>query len=207
MTEYSSHQRQECTFAQILCFILERCIHTLQSWKWKEQREYFECTNEYNSIIWNRRRVIWVRVDCCPRGDNSGIAPRDSDGNDNTRNQTNRIRRSDHLHVDEQWHRLVTRWSKFRRMFFELSEGQRLRKRFRQGHWTFLDLGDEGKWYGMHVSKPEGKWNSIVFPNIKCVESGILEKWRKGATFFDSPPRWHVKCRVIVSHNQVRQSA
>ena len=46
--------------------------------------------------------------------------------------------------------------------FFELSEGQRLRKRFRQGHWTFLGLSDEGKWYGMHVSKPEGKWNSIV---------------------------------------------
>ena len=35
-------------------------------------------------------------------------------------------------------------------------------KRFPGGHWSFLGPGDEEKWYGTHICKPEGKWNSIA---------------------------------------------
>ena len=35
-------------------------------------------------------------------------------------------------------------------------------KRFLHGHWTFLGLGDEKKWYGTLPSTPEGKWDSTA---------------------------------------------
>ena len=35
-------------------------------------------------------------------------------------------------------------------------------KRFSQGHWTFLGLGDEKKWYGTLPYTPERTWNSIA---------------------------------------------
>ena len=35
-------------------------------------------------------------------------------------------------------------------------------KRFSQGHWTFLGLEDEKKWYGNRNYKPEGKWTSVA---------------------------------------------
>ena len=60
-------------------------------------------------IIWNRRRAIWARVKHFPRTHYYVTAPRDSDKNDDTRNQTRRIQRSDHLHLNVQWHRLVKR--------------------------------------------------------------------------------------------------
>ena len=33
-------------------------------------------------------------------------------------------------------------------------------KRCQKGRWSFLGPGDEEKWYGTHVYKPEGKWNT-----------------------------------------------
>ena len=33
---------------------------------------------------------------------------------------------------------------------------------FKPGRWSFLCLGDEEKWYGSLIDKPEGLWNSIV---------------------------------------------
>ena len=33
-------------------------------------------------------------------------------------------------------------------------------KRFPHGCWSFLGLGCEKTWYGTHVSKPNGVWNS-----------------------------------------------
>ena len=35
-------------------------------------------------------------------------------------------------------------------------------KRFLQGHWTFLGLGDEKKWHGTLPDTPKGKWNSTA---------------------------------------------
>ena len=32
-------------------------------------------------------------------------------------------------------------------------------KKFQRGHWSFLAPGDEEKWYGTCVNKPDGKWD------------------------------------------------
>ena len=60
------------------------------------------------------------------------------------------------------------------------------------GHWTFLGLGDEKKWYGTHPYTSEGKWDSTatqmerfqdtgqqVFKSISALSRGILKK-KKG---------------------------
>ena len=63
-------------------------------------------------------------------------------------------------------------------------------KRLSQGHWTFLGLGDEKKWYGNRNQKPEGKLNSVasqmvqrfketyhpVFKSISALSHGILKR-------------------------------
>ena len=55
-------------------------------------------------------------------------------------------------------------WSKgkekFRRMFFDLSEGQRLHKRFQKEHWSFLGAGDEEN--GMERTSLNLKENGIA---------------------------------------------
>ena len=43
-------------------------------------------------------------------------------------------------------------------------------KRFRQGHWTFLGLGDEKKWHGTHSQTPEGKADSTATQMVKRFE-------------------------------------
>ena len=35
-------------------------------------------------------------------------------------------------------------------------------KRFPLGCWSFLEPGCEKKWYGTHVSKPNGEWNRVA---------------------------------------------
>ena len=52
-------------------------------------------------------------------------------------------------------------------------------KSFSQGHWTFLGLGDEEKWYGTPPYTPEGKWDSTATQNggtiQRCRSSSIQE--------------------------------
>ena len=71
-------------------------------------------------------------------------------------------------------------------------------KRFSQGHWTLLGLGDEKKWHGTLPDTPEGKWNSTanlmverfkdtghpVFKSISALSRGILKKkeWQRHHT-------------------------
>ena len=46
-------------------------------------------------------------------------------------------------------------------------------KRFPIGCCSFLGFGCEKKWYGTHVSKPNGEWNRVAENMmIKCAESG-----------------------------------
>ena len=33
---------------------------------------------------------------------------------------------------------------------------------FKPRHWFFLGPGDENKWYGSFINKPDGKWNSTA---------------------------------------------
>ena len=60
-------------------------------------------------IEWDRRRASRARVEYFPRTHNTGTAPWDSKEDGRTRNNTWSIQRSDHLHVDVQWHRLDER--------------------------------------------------------------------------------------------------
>ena len=35
-------------------------------------------------------------------------------------------------------------------------------RRFAHGHWSFLGLGSQKKWYGTHTYKPNGKWDRVA---------------------------------------------
>ena len=50
-------------------------------------------------------------------------------------------------------------------------QGENYAKRFSRGHWTFLDPGDEKKWYETLSYTPEGKWDSIA--------KQMLERFKK----------------------------
>ena len=81
-------------------------------------------------------------------------------------------------------------WTR-KEMYFSNAEKVKMHaKRFSQGHWTFLGLGNEKKWSGECNSKLEGKWNSIasqmvqrfretchpVFTSASALSRGILRK-------------------------------
>ena len=73
-------------------------------------------------------------------------------------------------------------------------------KRFSQGHWTFLGLGDEKKWYGTLLYTPEGQWDSTldqmverfkdtdhpVFKNTSALSRGILNKNNRDTIHFNA---------------------
>ena len=59
-------------------------------------------------------------------------------------------------------------------------------KKFQHGCWSFLGPGCEKKWYGTHVSKPNGEWNKtveVMMLNFACNYSSstlpaiVLRKW------------------------------
>ena len=92
-------------------------------------------------------------------------------------------------------------------------------KRFLQGHWTFLGLGDEKKWHGTLPDTPEGTWNSTanlmvekfkdtghpVFKSISALSRGILKKKKKADTthFNADASNTELLFRIIHSVNQL----
>ena len=66
-------------------------------------------------------------------------------------------------------------------------------EKFPRGCWSFLGPGCEKKWYGTHVSKPNGEWNKTaevmmlnfaesghpVFRATSALERGELKKQRR----------------------------
>ena len=53
-------------------------------------------------------------------------------------------------------------------------------RRFTQGSWSFLGPGSEKKWYGTHVSKPDGEWDKTAEGMmLNSAESGHLERGEK----------------------------
>ena len=49
----------------------------------------------------------------------------------------------------------------------------RLANRFPAGHWSFLGLGSETKWYSTHNERPQGEWDKVAeLMMIKFGESG-----------------------------------
>ena len=68
-------------------------------------------------------------------------------------------------------------WSKgeeiFNECFLNSLKVRDYAHRFPKGHWSFFGIGNEEKWYGMHIYKPEGKWNhSADVMMLSFVESG-----------------------------------
>ena len=69
-------------------------------------------------------------------------------------------------------------------------------RRFTRGHWSFQGLGSEKKWYGTHVSKPDGQWDKTaedmklnfaesghpIFRATNALERGELKSKGKGMT-------------------------
>ena len=67
-------------------------------------------------------------------------------------------------------------------------------RRFTRGHWSFLGPGSEKKWYGTHVSKPDGEWDKtaedmmlnfaesghLIFRASSALESGDMKNMFKG---------------------------
>ena len=52
-------------------------------------------------------------------------------------------------------------------------------KRFSQGHWTLLGLGDEKKWHGTLPDTPEGKWNSTANLMIQRHRSPSVQEYQR----------------------------
>ena len=54
------------------------------------------------------------------------------------------------------------------RFVFRIQKNQDVRDEILagKGHWTFLGLGDEKKWYGKSKYLSEGKKNSVVSPSL-----------------------------------------
>ena len=76
---------------------------------------------------------------------------------------TRKFWRSNHLHVDVQRYWLGEK-IKSGTMYFNCNSEQvkNCAKNFTQGHWTFLGLGSEKKWYGKSNDHPEGIWQDTA---------------------------------------------
>ena len=87
------------------------------------------------------------------------------------------------------------------------------------GHWSFLGLGEEEKWYGTQKYKPEGQWNSTadvmvsnfedsghpVFRASSALDRGFLKKKGGQCTihFSGDPSHAEILFRTINSANQL----
>ena len=131
--------------------------------------------------------------------------------------RTRRIRRSDHLHVYVQRHRLHEEW-KLQGFFSNSAMARDYAKRFPLGHWSFLGPGEEEKWYGTQNDRPEGQWNSSAdvmvlqflrqrtssLQSFQCTGSGLLEqeRWEMCDSLQGDPSNAGLLLRTINSANQ-----
>ena len=110
-------------------------------------------------IEWNWRRAGHDREEYFPRTHNTGTAPWDSKEDGRKQNQTWGTRRSNHLHVDVQWHRLDDS-RKLQKVCFEFYRSfKACAHRFPKGHGSFLGPGTVEQWYGTHTYRPVARWN------------------------------------------------
>ena len=93
-------------------------------------------------------------------------------------------------------------------------------RKLAHGHWSFLGLGSEKKWYGTHTYKPNGKLDRVaedmmlnfsesghpVFRGSSALERGNLKKQRKREIVYTFL-WWRGHSRIGSSHKHFRQSA
>ena len=96
--------------------------------------------------------------------------------------------------------------------------GKEYAKRFSQGNWTFLGLGEEKMWYGTLSYTLEGKWDSTatqmverfkdtghpVFKRISALRqiNSEKEEWQRHSTFQRGCFEHRVLFQIIHSVNQ-----
>ena len=92
-------------------------------------------------------------------------------------------------------------------------------RKLAHGHWSFLGLGSEKKWYGTHTYKPNGKLDRVaedimlnfsesghpVFRGSSALERGNLKKQRKREIVYTFL-WWRRHSRIGSSHKHFRQS-
>ena len=86
-------------------------------------------------------------------------------------------------------------------------------RRFTRRHWSFPGPGSEMKWYGTHVSKPDGHWDKTlpkadnpIFSATSALQRVDLKSKRKGITsihFKGSDETIDLILRTIISVNQL----
>ena len=93
-------------------------------------------------------------------------------------------------------------------------------RRFPHGHWSYLGLGSEKKWYGTHSDKPDGDWGKTaeqmmlilaesshpIFRATSTLERGELRSKGKGKIsihFNGSEEHIELILRMVISVNQL----
>ena len=127
---------------------------------WESKIEWFFGNSLSQRLGSDRRGADGVRVEKFPRIHYIWNSRRDSKDDDWIKVWTRATQREDHLHVNVQWHWLVkTRKENCIANALRVAEYAR---RFTQGHGSFLGSGSEKKWYGTHVNKPNGEWETTA---------------------------------------------
>ena len=95
-------------------------------------------------------------------------------------------------------------------------------ERFLRGHWSFLGLGSEKKWYGTYDGKPDGSWKRTaekmlqnfegsghpIFRSTSSLERGQLRSKAGGKTtihFNGSAENIELLLQMVISVNQLSQ--
>ena len=93
-------------------------------------------------------------------------------------------------------------------------------RKFPRGHWSFLGLGSEEKWYGTHTDKPDGSWDRMAvemmtnfsgsgqptFRASNAFERGELRSkggGKKSIHFNGSHENIDLLLRTVISENQL----
>ena len=218
MTKWSSGEKQNYVFTQIHYYAWERWMTVkmqLQEGKVKLKNSNVTVLER---IAGNRWRTNWIRVEYSPRILVIADSSEDPGWFARAEHQTWSTYRPDHLHDNVQRHRLDKKrqwWN----LYFEFRNAKEYAKRFSQGHWTFLGLGDEKKWYGTLPYTLVGKLDSTatqmveqfkdtghpVFKNTSALNRGILKKKNARDTihFNADASNTELLFRIIHSENQL----
>ena len=128
------------------------------------------------------------------------------------------VRRSDHLHVNVQWHWLGEKRNK-QIWMSNSSDVAAYAGRFPEGHWSFLGPETEEKWYGTHIHNPNGLWNEVaelmminlrasrhpLFRGRSALFRGALKSKGSGklSIHYNADP---ATVAIVISNNNFRQS-
>ena len=175
-------------------------VHRQNQWK---SRKHMKWEN----------RLVWDRVHEFPRIHRIADSRRDPEHDDWNTMWIWSIPRKDHLHVNVQRHCLERKRNEELCVANSKIVAEYARK-FAHGHWSFLGLGSEKKWYGIHTDNPNGKWCRLAEDMMlnfgesgHLVFRGDLKSEGKGKLsihFCGDDETAELVLRTIIPVNQVR---